>query len=129
MRRQHAGQSARCAETWASSSSVSWPRDSARSASSPGWFKGASVMTSLSGYGGRPNDNAASHERIAERTENLTEVGGGGSSSPCPHPVAGRYGLAIEPAEDQRAIQVRQVLPGSRFADFGTEQQALPGVV
>ena len=52
------GQSPRWAETRASSASASWPRDSARSSSSLGWFNGASVMARLSGFVGRPNDNA-----------------------------------------------------------------------
>ena len=43
--------------------------------------------------------------------------------------IACRHALAIEPTEDQRTIQVRQVLPGIRFAGLGTEQQALPGLV
>src|SRR5262249_28584711 len=40
-----------------------------------------------------------------------------------------RHTLAIEPADDQGAIQVRQVLPGLLLADLGAEQQAVPGLV
>ena len=40
-----------------------------------------------------------------------------------------RHTLAVEPADDQRTIQVRQVLPGIRFAGLSAEQQALPGLV
>jgi hypothetical protein len=43
--------------------------------------------------------------------------------------IACRHALAIEPSEDQRTIQVRQVLAGIRFAGLGTEQQALPCLV
>jgi hypothetical protein len=43
--------------------------------------------------------------------------------------VARRHALAVEPAQDQRTVQVRQVLPGIRFAALGTQQQALPGLV
>ena len=40
-----------------------------------------------------------------------------------------RHALAIEPADDQGTIQVRQVLPGIRFAGLSAEQQALPGLI
>src|SRR5262245_25045982 len=53
MRRQHSGQAPRWAETGTNSASASWPRDSARSVSSVGWFNAASVMTGLSGFGRR----------------------------------------------------------------------------
>src|SRR5262249_25953032 len=38
-----------------------------------------------------------------------------------------RHALAIEPAKDQRTIQVQQVLPGVRFSGLGTKQQGLSG--
>ena len=40
-----------------------------------------------------------------------------------------RHALAIEPADDQGTIQVRQVLPGILFAGLSAEQQALPGLI
>ena len=43
--------------------------------------------------------------------------------------IGRRHALAIEPADDQGTIQVRQVLPGILFAGLGAEQQALPGLV
>jgi hypothetical protein len=43
--------------------------------------------------------------------------------------VARRHALEVEPAQDQRTVQVGQVLPGIRFAGLGSQQQALPGLV
>src|SRR5262249_51896730 len=43
--------------------------------------------------------------------------------------VARRHALAVEPADDQGAVQVGQVLPGVLLAGLSAEQQALPGLV
>src|SRR5206468_4117881 len=37
--------------------------------------------------------------------------------------------LAVEPADDERAVQAGQVLPGVRLAGPGADQQAVPGDV
>src|SRR5262249_7484001 len=43
--------------------------------------------------------------------------------------IACRHALAMEPTEDQRTVQVQQVLPGIRFAGLRAQQQALPGLI
>jgi hypothetical protein len=43
--------------------------------------------------------------------------------------VERRHALAIEPADNQGTIQVRQVLPGLLLAGLSPEQQALPGLI
>ena len=43
--------------------------------------------------------------------------------------IAGRHALAVEPAEDQGTVQLRQVLPGLLLAGLSAEQQALPSLV
>jgi hypothetical protein len=40
-----------------------------------------------------------------------------------------RHALAIQPTDDQGAIEVRQILPGIRFARLSPKQEALPGLI
>jgi hypothetical protein len=39
------------------------------------------------------------------------------------------HALAIEPADDQGTIEVRQILPRIRFAGLSAEKQALSGLI
>ena len=67
----------------------------------------------------------AAIRRALGAARSVVNVGAGAGS----YEPRDRHVLAIEPTEDQRTIQVRQVLPGVRFAGLGTEQQALPRLV